>query len=75
MQEEKERKGEGKEREMEEEKEEERVRERGREEGDQTEGGGRGKRRMLVYNPDFHFFSQLVMYLIQVKRNHDVSCH
>ena len=29
--------------------------EREREEGDQTEGG-RGKRRMLVYNPDFHFF-------------------
>lgn len=43
--------GEGKEREM----EEERRREREREEGDQTEGG-RGKRRMLVYNPDFHFF-------------------
>ena len=45
---------EGKEREMEE--EEERESERGKRVTKRREGGGRGERRMLVYNPDFHFF-------------------
>lgn len=48
--------------------------ERGRGEGDQTEGG-EGETAYACIQPWFPFFSQLVMYLIQVKRNHDVSCH
>lgn len=66
----------GKKREMEE-REEEEWREGEERVTKRREGWreGRGKRRMLVYKPDFHFFPQLVMYLIQVKRNHDVSCH